>query len=151
MVSESSNGARRKVESWASSEGVRRNMQANGRRDTKPEVAVRRLLHASGLRFRVQYPVEGNRRRSIDIAFTRQRVACFIDGCFWHGCPIHFVAPKSNAAFWRTKIGGNMERDAETTALLEHYGWQVVRFWEHEQPLEVARAIGLRIHESSEE
>src|SRR5690348_10578560 len=105
-------------------------MQANRRRDTKPEVAVRRLLHARGLRYRIQYPIGGHRRRSIDIAFTKRRIACFIDGCFWHGCPVHFVAPKSNADFWRVKIQQNMGRDLLTTRLLTEDGWVVLRFWE---------------------
>lgn len=110
-------------------------------RDTTPEIAVRRLLHADGLRYRVNHRPSTEFRRTVDIAFTRQRVAILIDGCFWHGCPIHYVEPKTRTEFWRAKISGNMSRDAETERLLRQAGWRVLRFWEHEDPAEVALAI----------
>jgi DNA mismatch endonuclease (patch repair protein) len=116
-------------------------MQANRGRDTSPELLVRRLLHARGLRYRVHYRPAGMKRRSIDVAFTRQRLAVFVDGCFWHQCPEHFVAPKSHSTFWDQKIKSNCARDRETTALLERSGWAVLRFWEHDAPENVADSI----------
>ncbi|MGJ5827696.1 very short patch repair endonuclease [Streptomyces ossamyceticus] len=107
-------------------------------KDTAAELAVRRLLHAQGLRYRVEYPVPGMARRRIDVAFTRAKVAVLIDGCFWHGCPEHATHPKSNAEWWRNKLDRNMARDRETTEHLTAEGWMVLRFWEHEAPEEVA-------------
>jgi DNA mismatch endonuclease, patch repair protein len=130
-----------RVASWASSPAVRRNMQANRGRDTGPELKLRHLLHNAGLRYRIHWPVPSDRRRRIDIAFTRRKVAVFVDGCFWHRCPAHYVAPKANADFWDAKIRGTTERDIETTTLLEGDGWLVLRFWEHEQSSEVAECI----------
>ena len=113
------------------------------KRDNGPELAVRRLLHAAGLRYRVAWPVPGQRRRTIDIAFTRARVAVYIDGCFWHGCPVHATSPKANAAWWADKIAANRARDADVTAQLQDLGWTVMRFWEHENPPDVvARIVG---------
>lgn len=125
-----------------SSENARRTMLANRRKDTSPELAVRRKLHAAGLRYRVDYPADStDRRRRADIVFTRARVVVFIDGCFWHGCPEHFIAPKRNADYWGPKIARNMERDRSSTARLREAGWQVLRFWEHEDPDHVATRI----------
>jgi DNA mismatch endonuclease (patch repair protein) len=106
-------------------------MQRQRRRDTKPEVALRSYLHRAGFRFRVDYPLSGLRRRA-DLAFPRQQVAVFVDGCFWHGCPEHGTSPKANAAWWRTKIDANIARDRDTDARLAETGWKVVRVWEHE-------------------
>lgn len=111
------------------------------RRDTKPEVDVRQLLHAQGLRYRVAYPVPRRARRSIDIAFTRVKIAIFLDGCFWHGCPEHGTRPRSNADWWDVKLRQNATRDAETDAILRAEGWIVLRFWEHEAPANVANRI----------
>ena len=127
--------------SWASSEGARSTMRANRRRDTKPELRVRALLHANGLRYRVDSAPGSDRRRRADIVFTRARLAVFIDGCFWHGCPEHFVSPKSNADYWVPKIETNRRRDLDTTAQLESEGWTVLRYWEHDDPQSVAEAI----------
>jgi DNA mismatch endonuclease (patch repair protein) len=104
---------------------------------------LRRALHAHGFRYRVQYPVPGARRRTIDIAFTRQRIAIFVDGCFWHGCTEHRGVPASNETWWRNKLANNTKRDADTDARLRGHGWQVIRVWEHE-PVEqaLARIIG---------
>ena len=125
--------------SWASSEGTARSMRANRGRDTLPELRLRRRLHAAGLRYRVDYPpVKGLRRRA-DVVFTRQKIAVFIDGCFWHGCPQHYTSPKTNAEFWRQKVMANMRRDLATDERLRHSGWTVLRFWEHE-PLDTAVA-----------
>lgn len=112
-------------------------------RDTAPEIAVRKLLHAAGLRYRVNVPVPGMGRRTIDIVFGSAKVAVFLDGCFWHGCPQHATQPKSNADWWRTKLDKNIARDRETTEHLEAQGWTVLRFWEHESPETVAQAVAL--------
>jgi DNA mismatch endonuclease (patch repair protein) len=116
-------------------------MSRQASRDTAPEVAVRRLLHAAGLRYRVNRPVPDIPRRTIDIVFTKAKVAIFLDGCFWHGCPEHATHPKANAAWWRAKLDKNMARDLETTEHLRAAGWTVLRFWEHESPEDVARRI----------
>ena len=106
-------------------------MRSNGRRDTAPELAVRRILHARGLRYRVDHRVVPESRTRADIAFTRQHIAVFIDGCFWHSCPDHLHLPKANADYWVAKLARNVERDAEVTVLLRSLGWTVLRFWEH--------------------
>lgn len=124
-------------------------MLANRRRDTSIELAVRRLLHAAGARYRVDFaPDPTNRRRRADIVFARAKVAVFMDGCFWHGCPEHFVPPRSNTEYWGPNIARNMERDRETTERLEALGWTVMRFWEHEDPLEAAGTILEVLHRS---
>ncbi|MER5614297.1 very short patch repair endonuclease [Streptomyces sp. NPDC002215] len=124
-----------------SSPGVSARMSRQASRDTKPEVAVRKLLHASGYRYRVNERVPGMSRRTIDIAFTRAKVAVLIDGCFWHGCPVHATQPKSNAEWWRAKLERNMARDRETSEHLVGEGWTVLRFWEHEAPGGVAEQV----------
>jgi DNA mismatch endonuclease, patch repair protein len=116
-------------------------MRANRGRDTGPELAVRRALHAMGLRYRVDHPLPFDRRRRADIAFTRVRVAVFIDGCFWHGCPEHGTTPRTNSRFWSEKIARNRERDADTTERLSAAGWAAMRFWEHEDPAAVVVQI----------
>jgi DNA mismatch endonuclease (patch repair protein) len=116
-------------------------MSAARRRDTAAEVALRRALHAMGLRYRVAYPVPGQRRRTIDVAFTRARIAVFVDGCFWHGCPDHGTRPKSNSEWWKTKLAANHARDRDTDRILAELGWLVVRVWEHEDPVVSARSI----------
>jgi DNA mismatch endonuclease (patch repair protein) len=116
-------------------------MSRQGTRDTAPEIAVRRLLHSAGLRYRVNVPVPGMPRRTIDIVFGRAKVAIFLDGCFWHGCPVHATHPKANAEWWRAKLDKNMARDRETTDHLRSAGWTVLRFWEHESAEDVARRI----------
>lgn len=131
--------------SWASTDGVARSMRSNRRRDTKPELAVRKILHAEGLRYRVDYAPGRDKRRRADIVFTRQKVAVFIDGCFWHGCPEHATIPKAHAEYWVPKLAKNKERDAETTAELQNEGWTVLRFWEHESPEAVAYEVADRI------
>lgn len=103
-------------------------------KDTEAEWSLRRLLHARGLRYRVDAVLPGLPRRRADLLFPRQRVAVFVDGCFWHGCPDHKTAPKSNAAWWATKLARNVERDRETDAHLADLGWNVIRVWEHEDP-----------------
>jgi DNA mismatch endonuclease (patch repair protein) len=134
------------------------NMRANKRRDTGPERRVRRLLHQRGLRFRVDLPIRASHPRPIrpDIAFTRARIAVFIDGCFWHGCPDHGRRPNvKNAFYWGPKIAGNAQRDSWHTAALEAAGWTVLRFWEHQPAEDVAREIAdtyqARMHSLSSE
>ena len=116
-------------------------MQANRSRDTKPELEVRRALHRLGLRYRVAIAPEPGLRRRADIVFTRARVAVFIDGCFWHGCPEHASWPKSNAQFWRDKIEANRARDADTDRRLSALGWRAIRVWAHERTGEAAERI----------
>ncbi|THG34343.1 very short patch repair endonuclease [Glaciibacter flavus] len=118
--------------SWASSFNARQTMRANKGRDTKPELDVRRLLHAHGYRYRVNHRPDPSLRRTADIVFTRARVAVFIDGCYWHGCPEHFVLPTANRNFWEAKIVANRIRDAETSRQLVERQWTVLRFWEHD-------------------
>lgn len=132
------------IESWASSAGNRRSMQANKGRDTAPELLIRRLLHAEGLRYRVNFRPILTLRRTADIVFTRARLAVFIDGCFWHGCPEHYQRPGINREYWDPKVARNRERDVETNEALIANGWRVQRFWEHEvvsDPAAVVRCI----------
>jgi DNA mismatch endonuclease (patch repair protein) len=117
-------------------------MKANRRVDTRPEVALRSELHRRGLRFRKEVGLRPAKRlRRVDIVFPRQRLAVFVDGCFWHGCPEHGNQPKVNTAYWSTKLARNVARDAEVTAELEAAGWTVVRVWEHEDLREAASRI----------
>lgn len=118
--------------SWASSAARRRNMQAIRSRDTQPERLIRRLVHASGLRYRVAAKPIPDLRRTADMVFRPTKVAVFIDGCYWHGCPDHYVPPKTNSGYWSGKVAGNMARDNDTNQRLREAGWQVLRFWEHE-------------------
>lgn len=110
-------------------------------RDTEPEMALRRELHGRGMRYRVEYPVPGNRRRSIDIAFVGIRLAVFVDGCFWHGCPRHGTWPMTNAEWWENKIKMNRARDADTDRLLRDHSWEPLRLWEHESATAADRVI----------
>lgn len=125
----------------SSSATVSRRMSGLRRRDNSSELAVRRLLHAAGRRYRVFYSVPGRPRRTIDIAFTKSRVAVFIDGCFWHGCPEHGTRPRANAEWWAVKLAANHSRDEDTNQQLLAAGWRVVRAWEHEQPGAVLRRV----------
>ncbi|WP_084503985.1 very short patch repair endonuclease [Actinoplanes sp. N902-109] len=117
----------------ASSAAVRRVMQGNRSRNTRPELAVRRVAHRRGLRYRVDtQPVPGIRRRA-DLVFPRDRIAVFIDGCYWHGCPEHYKPAATNATYWAARIAGNVHRDRDTDARLSALGWRVIRGWEHER------------------
>lgn len=111
-------------------------MRANRSRDTKPEIALRRELHRRGFRYRTNYRPLSSLRRTADVAFTKARLAVFIDGCFWHGCPDHYTAPIKNSEFWADKVSRNRERDAETNARLRLADWNVLRIWEHMPLLE---------------
>jgi DNA mismatch endonuclease (patch repair protein) len=127
--------------SWASSIGVRKSMQANTGRDTKPELALRRAVHARGLRYYVnRRPIKAV-RRTADLLFPKLKLAVFLDGCFWHGCPEHHTVAKTNAAFWAEKAATNRRRDVDTNARLGDAGWTVLRIWEHESVEEAADRI----------
>ncbi|GGG18175.1 hypothetical protein GCM10007304_35240 [Rhodococcoides trifolii] len=111
------------------------------RRDTKPEVALRRELHSRGLRYFVdRAPLKGLRRRA-DLVFPRRKVAVYVDGCFWHSCPIHATHPRNNAQWWADKLAANVTRDRDTDARLIAEGWTVVRVWEHEDPADAAEKV----------
>jgi DNA mismatch endonuclease (patch repair protein) len=138
---------------WLGSAGQRMSASRHGRlsraaqmarirgRDTAPEVALRRILWHEGHRYRVHYRTIGGRA---DVVFPGHRLAIFLDGCFWHGCPDHYVPPRSSRPFWSGKLRQNVRRDRRQTLLLEAEGWQVLRFWEHEvgeDPARVASVI----------
>ncbi|MBD0693638.1 very short patch repair endonuclease [Streptomyces sp. CBMA123] len=126
---------------------IRARMSHQRSHDTDIEIALRRTLHAAGLRYRVhRRPLKGVRREA-DILFGPTRVAVFVDGCFWHGCPEHATWPKNNAAFWREKIEKNRARDRDTDARLAEAGWVSVRVWEHERAAEAAARIFAIVHE----
>lgn len=111
------------------------------RRDTAPEIALRKELHRKGYRFFVdRAPLPGLRRRA-DLVFPRKRVAVYVDGCFWHCCPRHATYPKNNAEWWAAKLAGNVQRDRDTDARLRAAGWTVVRVWEHEDPVSAAGRV----------
>ena len=133
--------------SWATSEGTRRSMIANRGRDTKPELVVRRLLHAAGLRYRVNTAPLSELRRTADVVFTRAKLAVFIDGCFWHGCLEHYQRPARNRAYLDAKVTANRERDRHTDATLRASGWSVLRVWEHEVRTD-PEGVAMRIHEA---
>ncbi|MEU6231462.1 very short patch repair endonuclease [Kitasatospora sp. NPDC047058] len=133
--------------SWASSAANRRNMQAIRSRDTKPELRIRQLVHAGGLRYRVAARPLPRLRRTADLVFRPAKVAVFVDGCYWHGCPEHYVSPKTNPGYWSEKVTRNVERDRDTDAQLEAAGWTVLRFWEHESPEGCALQISTVVKE----
>ncbi|MBC9820507.1 very short patch repair endonuclease [Terrabacter sp. MAHUQ-38] len=108
---------------------------------TKPEISLRRELHRRGLRYRVQFKVAGLPRRRVDVAFTKARLAVFVDGCFWHACPEHCVVPKANREWWEWKFAANKARDADTDDRLRKLGWRVVRIWEHESSVDGADRV----------
>lgn len=115
---------------------------------TTAEMRLRKELFRLGLRYRVNYKILEMPRRTVDIAFPRQRLAIFVDGCFWHGCPEHGSWPKLNAEFWRDKINTNRIRDADTDHRLRALGWNVIRVWEHEVPGDVATRVAVHIRGS---
>ncbi|WP_273733052.1 very short patch repair endonuclease [Mycolicibacterium septicum] len=134
------------AKSWASDARVRARMQRQKTRDTRPELALRRLLHARGLRYRVDtQPLPGLRRRA-DLVFGPARVAVFVDGCFWHGCPEHGQRPTiANTTYWREKVERNNRRDTETDEALVASGWLPIRVWEHENPEIVANLVEAQV------
>jgi DNA mismatch endonuclease (patch repair protein) len=124
-------------------------MQAVKRCNTQPEMALRRELHRRGLRYRVDLRPEPAVPRRADVVFRRARVAVFVDGCFWHGCPTHRKIVKANTEWWRNKIETTAARDADTTRRLEACGWTVVRAWEHEDAKAVADGIEQLVREKA--
>lgn len=128
-------------ESTASSLEVRASMRGNQSKNTRPELLLRSLLHRRGMRYRVDTrPITDVRRRA-DLVFPGVRVAVFVDGCFWHGCPDHYRPATRNADFWREKINGNRARDKDTNATLAAAGWTVIRVWEHDDLAHAAARI----------
>ncbi len=124
-----------------SSEVVRARFRRQGRRDTAHELAVRRRLHARGVRYRVDVrPCRETRARG-DLVWKGRRLVVFLDGCFWHGCPTCGHLPRANRDWWTAKLAANVARDRRADAVLTGLGWRVLRFWEHEDPTEVADAI----------
>lgn len=149
---ESKHGVRtRRVWACAMTEGGRaprpsdaataKRMQLQRQRNTGCELAVRRLLHAKGLRYRIDCRAEKGVPRRADIVVRPAKVAVFVDGCFWHGCPEHWKAPSRHETWWTNKVSANAKRDRETTLLLERAGWLVIRAWEHEEPEAVADRV----------
>lgn len=126
----------------ASSEAARARLQRQAQRNTKPEIALRRSLHRSGLRYLVDapLPLTGVRRRA-DLLFRGSKVAVFVDGCYWHACPIHATKPRQNADWWSAKFAANVARDRDTDRRMAEVGWAVVRVWEHEDPHDAAEHV----------
>ncbi|SBP89274.1 very short patch repair endonuclease [Thiomonas delicata] len=124
-----------------SSPETSRRMAKVRQKGTDAEIALRRELYCRGLRYRVDYEVIKKPRRVADVAFPGLKIAIFVDGCFWHGCPEHATWPKQNAEFWRKKIKANRLRDADTNSRLLTVGWTVLRFWEHESPIEATETV----------
>lgn len=122
-----------------------RRMARVRQKGTGAELALRKELHRRGLRYRVNFEVLRKPRRVADIAFPSLRIAIFVDGCFWHGCPKHATWPKQNSEFWRNKIETNRARDADTVAKLQAAEWEVLRVWAHESPEDAATAISLLV------
>ena len=126
----------------ASSALVRSVMLANYGGNTSPERRLRAALFQSGLRFRKDYRPIAALRCTLDIAFPAKRVGIFVDGCFWHGCPVHFSCPKRNAKWWAEKIGANINRDSAQAKALRKNGWCVIRLWEHDlTPKQLSKAV----------
>lgn len=109
-------------------------MQRTRVRDTAPELMLRSALHSRGLRYRLQVQPSQDVRSTADLVFPRERVAVYVDGCFWHACPLHGNLPKRNRDWWAEKLARNQHRDRETDAALGRAGWHVVRVWEHDCP-----------------
>ncbi|MBB5864996.1 very short patch repair endonuclease [Xanthomonas sp. 3058] len=124
-----------------SSSDVSRRMAKVRQTGTDAELALRQEMYRIGLRYRIDYEVLRKPRRVADVAFPGRRIAVFVDGCFWHGCPEHATWPKQNAEFWREKIEANQRRDADTNDRLRSLGWTVLRFWSHESPTEAAQTV----------
>src|SRR4051794_33758388 len=114
----------------ASSKEVSERMARVARRDTGPEVALRRELHRLGLRYRVDCPPISGLRTRADVVIRPSLLAVFVDGCFWHGCSDHGVRPKANRDWWRQKLDANISRDRRVDAALREAGWEVIRVWE---------------------
>lgn len=142
MAGESTKEIKRRIRNpKPSSEAALKRMKAAKPRNTAPEKALRSALHKKGLRFRIDVKPIKELNRKADIVFRPAKVAVFVDGCFWHGCPIHGTQAKANAEFWDQKIKQNQERDKDTVVQLEATGWSVIRVWEHEDLKGTAQEI----------
>src|ERR1700730_5841019 len=133
--------------SWASSDAARNVMRANHKRDTGPELRLRRHLHRLGLRYQLGRRIGTSPSVVPDLVFVSARVAVFVDGCFWHGCPNHYVPSISNREYWADKISRNKARDADTNTKLQQEGWLPIRVWAHEDPQQVAELIATTVRE----
>jgi DNA mismatch endonuclease, patch repair protein len=127
--------------SWASSPATRNVMRGNRKRDTGPEIRLRQQLHRLGLRYQLGTRIATIPPVTPDLVFRRAQVAVFVDGCFWHGCPIHGVQPRTNVSYWSTKLSRNKQRDMRVDERLEVMGWKPVRIWEHDDPVEAASLV----------
>jgi len=114
-------------------------IRSHGNRDT--ELRLITIMRAHGITgwrrgASLQWKVEGMKLKAFrvkpDFVFRAHRLAVFVDGCFWHGCPLHATSPKTNAAFWSKKIAANRTRDRLVTRTLRTRGWRVLRIWQHE-------------------
>jgi DNA mismatch endonuclease (patch repair protein) len=110
---------------------IRERMRAQRTKDTESERLLRSALHRRGLRYRIDQKLPFVPRKTFDVVFPRQKVAVLIDGCFWHGCPLHATWPKANKEWWENKLNENRARDQRTNEALIANGWTVVRVWEH--------------------
>lgn len=124
-----------------SSPAVSRRMSRAATRNTGPERALRSELHKRGYRFRLHRALPFDARRKADLVFPKERLAVFVDGCFWHSCPVHGTMPRANRDFWEPKLARNRERDQDTDARLREHGWAVVRVWEHEPAIHAADVV----------
>ena len=108
-------------------------MRGNRKKDTRPEVLLRAAMHRAGLRYRTYVAIEGGGLRArADVVFPKRRLAVFVDGCFWHGCPEHATKPRANVDYWEAKLRGNADRDRRVDQALTASGWSVIRIWEHD-------------------
>jgi DNA mismatch endonuclease, patch repair protein len=127
---------------FASSIETHKRMSGLSRRNTGPELALRRELHRLGLRYFVHRRPLPELRREADSLFPRAKVAVFVDGCFWHGCPEHGRRKhRTNAWYWPEKIERNRERDRDTDQKLQASGWTPIRVWAHEDPSQIAQLM----------
>lgn len=124
-----------------SSDAARKRMVSQARRDTRPELQLRRALHRRGLRYRLHLRPLPSVRRTVDLVFASARTAVEIRGCFWHACPQHGTSPKANSTWWTEKLARNRARDQETERLLLEAGWELVVVWEHEDAEEAADRV----------
>ena len=133
----------------ASSSAALARMRRQARRDTNPELALRRILHHDGFRYRVDRPALPGSRRRQDIVFPGPKVAVEVRGCFWHACPEHATQPKANQAWWADKLAKNATRDADSARQLEAAGWKLIVVWEHEDSIEAAERVARSVRDRS--
>lgn len=131
--------------SWATSAATRKSMQSNKSRDTKPEVRLRKALYALGLRYRVCVRPLPNVARTVDVVFRSAKVAVELRGCFWHGCPEHYRAPKANNDYWAQKVSRNVARDEDTARRLADADWLLQVVWEHEDLEQAAERVAMTV------